>query len=218
LGNGNFETGGLDGWETLGFTHIVTDTRHSGQYAVLMGGQDNANDELCQLVMIPADTISARLCYWWYVTTEQTTHPRDYLYLEIRDARGNFLANLDSVSDGDPLRRWSPSPSFDLTSYAGQALKVCFVCQTNDMMPTSFYIDDVSLDVCAVSGAARPRLDRLSLKGQWRPPPFQSQAGRNNILAVFNIAAAYSAQTGWVRSNAVLNTPFNLVLPLVLKP
>ncbi len=216
-GNGNFETGGLDGWEISGLTHIVTDTRHSGRYAVLMGGRDNAGDELCQLVMIPTGSISARLSYWWYVTTEQTTHPRDYLYLELRDAGGNFFANLDAISDGNLLRRWFPSPSFDLTPYVGQSLWICFVCQTNSAMPTSFYLDDVSLDVCVLGGASRTRLSR-SVPEKRVGLPFHSRAGRNNSIAVFNIAAVYSTQTGWVQSNGVLNTPFDVALPLIMKP
>ncbi|NLS76528.1 MAG: DUF11 domain-containing protein [Chloroflexi bacterium] len=206
LANGNFETGQLDGWTTLGRTEIITDTRHFGAYAVRLGGYNRAQDELCQLVTIPAGAVSARVSYWWHIRTQQIAHPRDYLYLELRDSAGQFLANLDAIDDGDTAHKWLSSPPLDLLAYAGQTVGLCFVAQTDAKEPTSFALDDVSLHVCLENGATPPE----------SPAP---RAGAPvEEISVFNVAAIYTDQTGWVRSNAVINSPRSTFLPLILKP
>ncbi len=207
LGNGNFETGMLDGWETTGSSVAITTTRHMGRYAVRLGGENGVEAEIRQSFIIPTDTISAQLSYWWYVTTQQTTHPRDYMYVELRDAEGKFLANLDIISDSSPTDRWYPSLLIDLRAYAGQEIWLAFVVQTNETMPTTFYLDDVSLMVCV------PRLTSQRAQRRANIVPRATATAP----AILNVAAIYSLQTGWRRSNTVINSPYRVMLPLVIK-
>ncbi len=211
LANGNFETGTLDGWAALGNTSIVTDTQHFGSYAVLLGGANRAKDELCQRIAIPAEATSAQLSYWWHMQTTQVAHPRDYLYLELRDADGQFLMNLDAIDDGDATGKWTSSPAFDLSGYAGQTLAICFCCQTDARYPTTFHVDDVSLQVCLMEeGGAAPMEPRPVTPAQ---VPAQGEG-----ISIYNVAAIYADQTGWVYSNAVITSPRRLFLPLIIKP
>ena len=203
LANGNFETGTLNGWQVSGETQIVTEIKHSGRYAVMLGDRDNAEDELGQFVTIPTDTLSATLSYWWHMTTAQTSHPRDYLYVELLDQAGEFLANLDVISDGDVAGIWRPSASIDLTPYAGQGVWLWFVARTDGRQPTAFYLDDIRLVLCALEGASQP--------GSQPPKPGRQPSGENHTssdqpVPLFNVAGIYSDQTGWVYSNAALNS------------
>lgn len=207
LGNGNFETGTLDGWEVTGSSVAITTTRHTGRYAVRLGGENNADAEIRQSFIIPTDTVSAQLGYWWYVTTEQITHPRDYMYVELRDVEGKFLANLDIISDSGPTNQWYASLPIDLRAYAGQEIWLAFVVQTNETMPTTFYLDDVSLIACV------PRLTSQRAQQRANIAPRAAEAAP----AILNVAAIYSPQTGWQHSNIVINSPYRMTLPLIIK-
>lgn len=216
LANGNFETGALDGWDSSGDTTVVTTTTHFGRYAALLGGANDAQDELCQFVTIPSDTLSATLSYWWYVRTAQVAHPRDYVYVELRDESGAFLANVGTVDDSMKQEMWQVSPQIDLSPWAGQNIWLCFYAQTNRDQPTWFYLDDIRLQTCAIlpeartaSSPPRPwRRQRLSLVG----------SAAEDGIPVFNIATIYSTQTGWLKSNAVFNSPRQVLLPMIIKP
>jgi hypothetical protein len=185
---------------------------------MLLGGENDIASELCQLVAIPDGANSAWLGFWWQIRTEQIAHPRDYLYLEIRDAAGGFLANLYSLSDDQATGKWSPAPFFDLSAYAGQSVWICFICQTNGSLPTWFYVDDVGLNTCTT---ASPSMDNLLPE----PNGKQSKLARTLILtrsgnraAISNTARIFTAQTGWISSNVVINLPFGVAIPLIVKP
>jgi hypothetical protein len=215
LANGNFETGSLAGWTAEGKPQVVTSISHFGRYAALLGGYNQAQDSLCQQITIPTDTLDAQVNYWWYMKTEQVAHPRDQLFLELYDAKGNFMTNLDVIDDGETPKRWKTSDPFDLSAYAGQRIWTCFACQTNQSDPTWFYIDDVRLQVRLPwdSASIAPLLGQRDQTESNAP----SVPTRESI-SVFNRASIYSTQTGWVHSNAVINSPRQLSLPLVVKP
>jgi uncharacterized repeat protein (TIGR01451 family) len=214
LVNGGFETETLDGWQAIGPATLITATVHSGNRALLLGGENDISSELCQFVTIPSEATSAWLGFWWQIRTEQASHPRDYLYLEIRDSNGRFLANLYTLNDGLPVDKWTPAPFMDLSAYAGQSMWICLVCQTNEDMPTWFYIDEMSLNACAP--------EPTSMQASWadkrehRIVSQQALASQRNIIS--NVARVFTEQTGWVSSNMVINLPFGVALPVIIKP
>ncbi len=150
--NGDFEAGSAY-WTLGGATIISTRTPHSGSYSAWLGGYNNANDTLYQTVTIPSTgptgqpIVSAWLGYYWYMTTEETSHSWDYLYVKIRDAYGNDLTTLETLSDGSTANTWGFS-SFDVSAYIGQTVQVYFRGTTDGSYKTSFFIDDVSLYAC----------------------------------------------------------------------
>ena len=182
----------------------------------MLGNDNDAEDELCQFVVIPTDTVSAILTYWWYVTTEQVSHPRDYLYVELWDREGNFGSNLDAINDGVAIGQWKPSARIDLTAYAGQGVWLCFLCRTDSRQPTTFYVDDIRLELCTASAPVEPGEQP---ERSWRRPATRSASvdSGNDSITVSNMAAIYSPQTGWVHSNLVINSPRRVLLPLIHK-
>jgi hypothetical protein len=150
--NGDFEAGSAY-WTLGGGTMISTHTPHSGSYSAWLGGYDKANDTLYQTLTIPSigptghPVVSVWLSYYWYMTTEETSHPWDYLYVKIRNVYGNDLTTLETLSDGSPANVWVYS-SFDVSAYISQTIQVYFRGTTDRSYPTSFFIDDVSLYAC----------------------------------------------------------------------
>ena len=92
-------------------------------------------------------------------------------------------------------------------------MRLCFICQTNGEQPTTFYLDDLRLTVCTTEDLPAQRA-----KPRSAPSKSLALAPQRDQPAVYNIAAIYSAQTGWVYSNGVLNTPFRVALPMIVKP
>lgn len=141
--NGGFESG-VPPW-VFGGTTVLTPLRaHSGIYSAWLGGRNNTYDWMYQTVTIPANS-SATLSYWWYMHTDEITHPWDFLYVKIR---GPYYTRLvEIIHDGSTPDRWLQS-TFDVSEFAGQTVDVLFEADTDGLYITSFYIDDVSLWVC----------------------------------------------------------------------
>ncbi len=74
-------------------------------------------------------------------------------------------------------------------------------------MLTTFYLDDVSLMACV------PRLasQRAQRRANIVPRAIETAP------AILNVAAIYSPQTGWQHSNIVINSPYRMTLPLIIK-
>lgn len=152
LQNGDFEAGSAY-WTLDGGTAISPMQPRAGSYSAWFGGYNGANDTLYQSVTIPGTgptgkpVVSAWLNYYWYMTTEETSHPYDYLYVKIRDVYGNNLTTLQTLSDGSATGTWVSS-SFDVSAYVGQSIQVYFWGTTDNSYKTSFFVDDVRLSAC----------------------------------------------------------------------
>jgi hypothetical protein len=145
--NGDFEAGGTS-WEVQHSTIFDVDIApHSGTKAAYLGGYDNAQDGLYQQVVIPADTVTATLSYWWYLFTVEPDHPHDYLYVEVYDTSGVLIAEVARFDDGATPDTWQQATA-DLSAYAGQTIRISFRIETDGQHRSSFYVDDVVLDIC----------------------------------------------------------------------
>jgi hypothetical protein len=81
-------------------------------------------------------------------STETTTlFEYDYLNVQLRDASGEFLRTLQTLSNLSAQGEWT-SETFDLAELEGQLVRLEFVHTSDTSNPTTFYIDDVSLTVC----------------------------------------------------------------------
>jgi hypothetical protein len=149
LTNPGFESGTTP-WvasASNGHTIVSTTRPHSGAFSALLGGYNRATDQIYQQITIPASATSATLSYWWYMTTKESTHPWDFLYTRIQNSSGTTLATLQTVNDGSTANTWVHA-SFDLTAYKGQTIRVAFVATTDRSQATTFFVDDVSVNVC----------------------------------------------------------------------
>ncbi len=150
LTNGGFE-GGRPPWvETSsgGYEIIDTTRPHTGSYSAYLAGYNNGVDTIYQQVTIPSNATSATLTYWWNVSTrEACCTPYDYLYARVLNSSGGVLATLQTLNNASPNNVWTKS-TFNLLAYKGQTVRIYFKGTNDVSLPTSFFIDDVSLNTC----------------------------------------------------------------------
>ncbi|MCU0785934.1 MAG: S8 family serine peptidase, partial [Verrucomicrobia bacterium] len=142
--NGTFETGTTP-WTLSGSATRSSTYAHGGTYSMRLGG--TTDGYFYQQVTIPADAAEALFSYWVRMTTSETSHPWDFLYVDIRDNAGNTLTTLNLVTDGDIRYKntWAQD-SFTLgREYAGKTLRLYFVGDVDSSISTYFYVDDVTL-------------------------------------------------------------------------
>lgn len=148
--NGGFENG-TNPWvesSSGGYELIDTTRPRTGSYSAYLGGYNYATDIIYQQVAIPSNATSATVSYWWYMTTqERCCTPYDYMYAQIRNTSGNLLATLQTLSNASTANRWTQS-SYNLLAYKGQTIRIYFKATTDFSLVTSFFVDDVGLNVC----------------------------------------------------------------------
>ena len=81
------------------------------------------------------------------MTTQETSHPWDYMYVQILNSSGGVLGTVQTLNDGSTKNAWTKS-TFDITAYKGQTIRVYFKMTTDSSLTTSFFVDDVSVNVC----------------------------------------------------------------------
>jgi hypothetical protein len=141
--NGGFESG-TSPWvqSSANGYQLVDPTRpHSGSYSAWLCGYNNCNDQIYQTITVPSN---GTLTYWWYMTTQETTHPWDYMRVRLYNTSGTLLATLRTWNDGSGANTWRQD-SISLASYAGQTVRVHFGATTDGSLTTSFFVDDVSV-------------------------------------------------------------------------
>jgi len=120
---------------------------HSGHYGAYLGGYDNASDSLSQAVTMPSGAAQC-LKLWSYV---QSTEPEnssmwDKMNVVLRDIYGNGYA-LYTLSNQSPQKVWQ-STQIDVSSYSGQSWALSLEADNDSSYPTSFFLDDISIDAC----------------------------------------------------------------------
>lgn len=148
--NGGFEEGGV-GWQQSsagGYTLISDFHPHSGQLGAYLAGGNNADDTLSQQVVLPAAAVSITLTAWWAIATEEAEIGFDRLTASVRRPDGAALAELWTIDSSAAVNVWDQT-EMDLTAYRGQTIVMQFRATTDASNPTDFYLDDISLWVCA---------------------------------------------------------------------
>lgn len=123
-------------------------SHHTGAY---LGGYNAASDVLSQTVTIPAEALEASLRLYYDVQTREGAAAQavDTLLVQILDESGAVLADLAALSNLDSAGEWQEL-SFDLLAYAGQTITLRFQAATDAALPSAFFLDDVSLQVCTL--------------------------------------------------------------------
>ena len=141
--NGGFENG-TSPWvqsSANGYQLIDPTRPHTGSYSAWLGGYNNANDTIYQTITVPTN---GTLTYWWYMTTQETTHPWDYLRVQLRNTSSTVIATLRTWNDGSGANVWRQD-TVSLAAYAGQPVRLTFNNTTDGSLTTSFFVDDVSV-------------------------------------------------------------------------
>jgi subtilisin family serine protease len=144
LVNGGFENG-TGPWSQVssgGYNLITTNRPHTGAYSAWLGGYNGGSDAVSQTVTVPSN---GTLTYWWYMTTQESgATPYDYLRVSLYSGSGALLATLRTYSNASGAGQWRQD-SVSLAGYAGQSVRVSFTGTTDQSLPSSFYVDDVTL-------------------------------------------------------------------------
>jgi hypothetical protein len=147
--NGGFE-GGAAPWTLTGGAVVSTGGNHrSGTGYLILGGVNNASQSAFQQITIPSGT-SPSLNFWLNVTSTETTTTTqfDRFFVEVRSTSGALLATLATFSN---LNRVAATNAYtlrgplNLSSFAGQTVRIQFRATTDSSLITSFRVDDVSV-------------------------------------------------------------------------
>ena len=144
--NGGFE-GSASPWTLSGDAYWSTGAYpHSGTGYSILGAFNNASGSEYQTVSIPS-THPASYTFWLNVTTSESgSTVFDRLFAEVRSTSGTLLSTLATYSNVNATTAGNYSQkSFSLAAWRGQTVRVQFRATTDVSLPTSFRIDDVSL-------------------------------------------------------------------------
>lgn len=146
--NGGFE-GSSTPWVLSG--NAVRSTGafpHTGTGYLIVASANSQTGTAFQQITIPAGT-SPNLNFWLNITTSETTTTTvfDRLFIEVRSTSGTLLAtlttfsNLNSGTAGVYVLRGP----FSVSAFAGQTVRIQFRATEDISLPTSFRVDDVSV-------------------------------------------------------------------------
>jgi len=151
--NGGFETGSWAPWQATGSTTLGggRDSAFGGHLVA----QGAASASLSQQVAIPAEAHTALLSFWWRADTP-VEQPDDRLIIYAQHESG--ATEMDTLRAVAPLGQWRYE-THDVTEYAGRLQGVIFTTYGDAELPTTFHLDDVSLQAC---GVPSPTLTRTA--------------------------------------------------------
>ncbi len=152
-----FETDN-DGWTLTGATRVAAPAPGHGAFSIKFGGAVNTTHEMQKTVALPLNA-KATWTFWWYMTTNEGEDGWGYdqFYAEVRNSSNAVLAVVNYSNDGDLQSTWLPQRNIDLTPWAGQTVKLVFHGSSDQLLPTTFWIDDVKVTTCP-AGSEQIRL------------------------------------------------------------
>lgn len=136
----------------------------SGSSYARLGGYQNANDTLSQLVNIPANATGAVLNFWYRIRTDKTSNTAlDFATARIVNPATGDFEELDSVSNLDASNEWQKSPDYVATpeqvaEFKGKTLRFEVSARTDSGAITAFYIDDIRAEFTLSNAAAASSL------------------------------------------------------------
>lgn len=163
--NGSFENGeqgwnfsqAPNGYGDIGYCAAVDGLNYLwfGDYNEQTGLNDINYQSVSQTVTLPSNLISAEFFFRWSGTSNEqdALNEYDFLYFGFSDENGDIFfldsisnANLDPTLTVDDCDDWSGGVYHYINNqYAGQNIEVVFAVYTDDILPTIFRVDDVSI-------------------------------------------------------------------------
>ncbi len=146
--NPGFETGTTP-WTVSGqVTRSTGAFPHSGTAYMILNGVNSSSGTLFQTVTIPTNGCT-NLQFWLNITTNEAAGAAifDRLFIEVRSTTGTLLATLTTFSNQNSgtAGAYVLRGPFNLSSFAGQTVRIQFRGTNDITLPTIFRVDDVSL-------------------------------------------------------------------------
>jgi PKD repeat protein len=151
LGNPGFETGTPAPWSATSgvVSNNTSEPARTGSWKAWLDGYGTTHtDTLSQSVTLPTGCTSYQFNFYMHIDTAETTTTTKYdtLKLQLLNSAGTVLANLYTYSNLNHNTGYSLH-SFNLASYAGQAVTLKFTGTEDSIDQTSFVIDDTAVNV-----------------------------------------------------------------------
>jgi Zn-dependent metalloprotease len=146
--NPGFESGTTP-WTFSGQVTRSTGTfPHSGIAYAILNGVNSSTGTLFQTVTVPTNGCT-NLQFWLNITTNEAAGAAvfDRLFIEVRSTTGTLLATLTTFSNQNSGTAgvYVLRGPFNLSSFAGQTVRIQFRGTNDITLPTIFRVDDVSL-------------------------------------------------------------------------
>src|SRR5215216_5288143 len=146
--NPGFESGTAP-WTFSGQVSRSTGTfPHSGIAYAILNGVNSTTGTLFQTVTVPSNGCS-NLSFWLNITTNEAAGAAvfDRLFIEVRNTSGTLLATLATFSNQNSGTAgvYVLRGPFNLSSFAGQTVRIQFRGTNDSTLPTIFRVDDVSV-------------------------------------------------------------------------
>jgi Zn-dependent metalloprotease len=146
--NPGFETGTTP-WTFSGQVTRSTGTfPHSGTAYAILNGVNSTTGTLFQTVTVPTNGCT-NLQFWLNITTNEAAGAAvfDRLFIEVRSTTGTLLATLATFSNQNSGTAgvYVLRGPFNLSSFAGQTVRIQFRGTNDVTLPTIFRVDDASL-------------------------------------------------------------------------
>ena len=147
LVNPGFESGTTP-WIVSGqVTRSTGSFPHSGVAYMILTGVNSTSGTLYQTVTIPAG--GANLNFWLNITTSEAAGAAifDRCFIEVRNTSGTLLATLATFSNQNSGTAgvYILRGPYNLNAFAGQTVRIQFRATNDITLPTSFRIDDASV-------------------------------------------------------------------------
>jgi Zn-dependent metalloprotease len=148
LVNPGFESGTTP-WVVSGqVTRSTGAFPHGGVAYMIINGVNSSSGTLFQQVTVPS-TGCSNLSFWLNITTSEAAGAAvfDRLFIEVRSTSGTLLATLATFSNQNSGTSgvYILRGPYNLSSFAGQTVRIQFRGTNDITLPTSFRIDDVSV-------------------------------------------------------------------------
>jgi len=125
---------------------------HTPSYVAWLGGYSNAQDDLSQMVTIPAGASSITLTFYYVIQTQENTAPiYDTLQVYTYDPVSGKYTAVATLNDNMAVATWTRFTASLPLTLAGQTFELGFQATTDGSKNTNFFVDTVSLDVTACS-------------------------------------------------------------------
>jgi hypothetical protein len=149
LANPGFETGTPAPWtaSTGVISNNTSEPAHTGSWdAWLDGYGTTTTDTLAQTLTLPTGCTGYQLGFWLHTDTAETstTTAYDTLKVQILDNSGTVLTTLATYSNLNHNTGYTQH-TFNLNTYAGQAITLKFTGTEDFTAQTSFVLDDTAI-------------------------------------------------------------------------
>ncbi|HEY3608515.1 MAG TPA: putative Ig domain-containing protein [Pseudonocardiaceae bacterium] len=150
LGNPGFEAGTAGPW-TATPNVIFSGTKqpaHTGSWVAWLDGYGTTHtDTLSQSVALPAGCANYTFSFWLHIDTAETgTTAVDTLNLQVLNSSGTVLSTPATFSNVNAASGYTQR-SVNLAGFAGQTVTLKFTGTEDNMLQTSFVIDDTAVNV-----------------------------------------------------------------------